>query len=162
MSNHSYITLSNLAMVIAGTKKDEFSELAFFQEKANPAAARMAEAIAVQRTADETAAFTAAAKEIVRLNNVADATIACSRNRIAQLRREIEIERVKLKKTCITKMYGEKTMNWIPLSLMVGYARASDVSEEVCRDITSIPVEEYAALSEAFNKKIAVSKKKKG
>lgn len=127
------------------TPVDEFA--AFASDSAHPGAQQMRDILA-RRAAEKNAKATEEAADFVlQAVETGEAMINSQREAIAAARRQMESARNYLENIAVARVYGERTMNWLPLAVQVGMvtpvACANNVPGSVTSAAYTVPEAEY-------------------
>lgn len=130
-------TLATLAT--SQQPRDEFAGLLSTQA-ASPAAQRMQDVLAAKRAKQDEAAIEAAAEEVLLLVSAADININSHRAQLAHMRRQVEQIKDQIETIAVARIYGERTMNWLPLAAALGKV---DVMTAVTNIDFCVPAVQY-------------------
>lgn len=151
MSNTNPTLAKTLLNLLAtNTLQDEFSSLVSEHSGVkNPAADHMREALRRKKDADAAAAADAAAVEVLDLIKESDRSINTQRTKIAEARRAAAFHKTNVERIAVARMYGERTMNWLPLALAMERITILQITLEG-RNVEefTIPAETYKELLE--------------
>jgi hypothetical protein len=133
-------TLSTLAA--AQQPKDEFAGLLSSPNVA-PGAIRMQELLASKREKQNEAVLENAAEEVLKLIEGADTAINSFRTDLAEARSRAVALKAGIESVAVARIYGERTMNWLPLAAAIGRANFVQATSDI--DF-SIPADQYAEI----------------
>lgn len=130
--------LSNLNQLLNNTQ-DEYSAIPFFTTS-SPMASSIAEAIRKKKEEAQAQAALDAADEIIELQKKAVNLIETKRQALALIRKDEAAAKQKIITVAIAKLYGEKTMNWLPLAIELGMLKVTASQALANPDFTIPPL----------------------
>ena len=133
-------TLSTLAL--SQHPKDEFAGLLSVQNS-SPTATRLQEVLKAKREKQNDAAIEDAAEEVLKLVTCADSTINNESARLAAVRRQAEQIKQTIETVAVARIYGERTMNWLPLAAALGKVNILTAMSDI--DF-AVPADQFAAI----------------
>lgn len=109
---------------------------------ASPMMQQLAEVLARKRSQEQAELTEAAAEVILNVIAASDNEIEIQRAENAHARRKAEAAVNKIEKIAVARVYGERTMNWLPLIILLG--QGTDFRGAVTLDpsATEVPFED--------------------
>jgi DNA-binding transcriptional ArsR family regulator len=162
MTSKTFTVLSNLTKAIENEHIDEFSSLISDE---NPTSARILEALNKKKEEAIQKAVENAAEEIMAIERTVAKAVELTVGRIRDYRQSINDHKNKLAKITLAKAYAAKTLNYIPLCIVVGIV-PEPKGEDAKNPVFVIPqdfIDEYmASKALPIEDKVSSSKKPAG
>ena len=161
MNNVQHIKLlSNIAKSTI-TEADEYSDLVVFNEGASSQMKAIAEALAKRKSEEALRAAEDVAEEVLELIKQANEQIESSRVTLAAHRREIIKTRNKIENTAVARVYGERTMNWLPLTYILGRVKFQQQVNAISHPDFFVPPMEAQKILDEIKQKLEDKKTSK-
>ena len=144
MTSKTFTVLSNLTKAIENEHDDEFSSLI---NNENPTSARILEALKKKKEEATQKAVENAAEEIMAIEHNVAKAVELTVSRIRIYRQSINEHKYKLANIALAKAYAAKTLNYIPLCVVVGIV-PEPKGEDTKNPVFVIPqdfIDEYMA-----------------
>lgn len=149
-----------LLSLAALSSDDGMAHLKAFSGLETAAGSALVEALKRKREKEQQEIAEAAATEIIDVLKRADHHVDEYRSAYKSLRRQLEAHKSKMENITIARMYGEETMNFLPLSLELGDISIQDLSRLSEEDKTKLAIPK--ADRDRLVKKLAEARKKAG